>query len=102
MYTFDDRGESVTLRPENTASLVRAYIEHNVNQQEPETKWWYLGPMFRRERQQRGRYRQFPQIGVDAAWHPAARIATGPNAMRPCRQSVFGPSLFPHLSALCG
>src|SRR5207302_1460688 len=41
MYTFDDKGESVTMRPENTASLVRAYIEHNVNQQEPETKWWY-------------------------------------------------------------
>ena len=74
MYTFDDRGESVTLRPENTASLVRAYIEHNVNQQEPETKWWYLGPMFRRERQQRGRYRQFTQIGVEAVGNPGPRI----------------------------
>src|SRR5205823_8854080 len=73
-YTFDDRGESVTLRPENTASLVRAYIEHNVNQQEPETKWWYLGPMFRRERQQRGRYRQFTQIGVEAVGNPGPRI----------------------------
>src|SRR5205085_8323184 len=41
MYTFDDRGDSLTMRPENTASLVRAYVEHNVNQQEPETKWWY-------------------------------------------------------------
>jgi histidyl-tRNA synthetase len=74
MYTFDDRGESVTLRPENTASLVRAYVEHNVNQQEPETKWWYAGPMFRRERQQRGRYRQFTQIGIEAFGSPGPRI----------------------------
>jgi histidyl-tRNA synthetase len=64
----------LTLRPENTASLVRAYVEHNVNQQEPETKWWYLGPMFRRERQQRGRYRQFTQIGVEAFGSPGPRI----------------------------
>ncbi|MGE5049774.1 MAG: histidine--tRNA ligase, partial [Deltaproteobacteria bacterium] len=74
MYTFDDRGDSVTMRPENTASLVRAYVEHNVNQQEPETKWWYLGPMFRRERQQRGRYRQFTQIGVEAFGSVGPRI----------------------------
>jgi len=74
MYTFDDHGDSLTLRPENTASLVRAYVEHNVNQQEPETKWWYLGPMFRRERQQRGRYRQFTQIGVEAFGSPGPRI----------------------------
>jgi len=74
MYTFDDRGDSVTMRPENTASLVRAYVEHNVNQQEPETKWWYLGPMFRRERQQRGRYRQFTQIGVEAFGSAGPRI----------------------------
>jgi histidyl-tRNA synthetase len=74
MYTFDDRGDSLTMRPENTASLVRAYVEHNVNQQEPETKWWYLGPMFRRERQQRGRYRQFTQIGVEAFGSPGPRV----------------------------
>jgi histidyl-tRNA synthetase len=74
MYTFDDRGESVTLRPEGTASLVRAYVEHNVSQQEPETRWWYLGPMFRRERQQRGRYRQFTQIGIEAFGSPGPRI----------------------------
>jgi histidyl-tRNA synthetase len=53
---------------------VRAYVEHNVNQQEPETKWWYLGPMFRRERQQRGRYRQFTQIGIEAFGSPGPRI----------------------------
>jgi histidyl-tRNA synthetase len=74
MYTFDDHGDSLTMRPENTASLVRAYLEHNVYQQEPETKWWYLGPMFRRERQQRGRYRQFTQIGVEAFGSPGPRI----------------------------
>ncbi len=66
MYTFDDHGQSVSMRPEGTASLVRSYVEHNVQQIEPDTKWWYLGPMFRRERQQRGRYRQFTQVGVEA------------------------------------
>ncbi|MCA1828497.1 MAG: histidine--tRNA ligase [Myxococcales bacterium] len=74
MYTFEDHGDKVSMRPENTASLVRAYVEHNVNQQEPETKWWYLGPMFRRERQQRGRYRQFTQIGIEAFGSPGPRI----------------------------
>ncbi len=74
MYTFDDHGDRVTMRPENTASLVRAYVEHNVNQHEPETKWWYLGPMFRRERQQRGRYRQFTQIGIEAFGSPGPRV----------------------------
>ena len=74
MYTFDDHGDSVTMRPENTASLVRAYVEHNVNQQEPETRWFYIGPMFRRERQQRGRYRQFTQIGIEAFGSPGPRI----------------------------
>jgi histidyl-tRNA synthetase len=62
------------MRPENTASLVRAYLEHNVNQLEPETKWWYVGPMFRRERQQRGRYRQFTQIGLEAFGSPGPRV----------------------------
>src|SRR5712692_10071444 len=74
MYTFDDKGDSLTLRPEGTAALVRAYVEHNVNQHEPETKWWYLGPMFRRERQQRGRYRQFTQIGIEAFGSPGPRV----------------------------
>jgi histidyl-tRNA synthetase len=74
MYTFDDHGDSVSMRPENTASLVRAYVEHNVKEGEPETKWWYLGPMFRRERQQRGRYRQFTQIGIEAFGSPGPRI----------------------------
>src|SRR5438552_2498016 len=75
MYTFEDRdGTQVSMRPEGTASLVRAYVEHAVQQQEPETKWWYAGPMFRHERQQRGRYRQFTQIGVEALGSAGPRI----------------------------
>ena len=65
MYTFDDRdGSSLTLRPENTASVIRAYIEHRLDQRPGVQKLYYLGPMFRRERPQKGRYRQFYQIGA--------------------------------------
>lgn len=66
MYTFPDRnGDSLTLRPEGTASCVRACLEHGLihNQQR---KLWYIGPMFRHERPQKGRYRQFHQFGVEA------------------------------------
>src|SRR6202140_4489558 len=67
MYTFDDRdGTSVTLRPENTASVIRAYIEHRLDQKPGVQKLYYMGPMFRRERPQKGRYRQFFQIGAEA------------------------------------
>ncbi|MBZ5578359.1 MAG: histidine--tRNA ligase [Acidobacteriia bacterium] len=67
MYTFDDRdGTSLTLRPENTASVIRAYIEHRLDQQPGVRKLYYMGPMFRRERPQKGRYRQFYQIGAEA------------------------------------
>jgi histidyl-tRNA synthetase len=67
MYTFDDRdGSSLTLRPENTASVMRAYIEHRLDQQPGVQKLYYIGPMFRRERPQAGRYRQFYQIGAEA------------------------------------
>ena len=65
MYTFEDRnGDSLTLRPEGTASCVRAGLEHGLlfNQTQ---KLWYAGPMFRHERPQKGRYRQFHQIGVE-------------------------------------
>lgn len=66
MYTFQDRDErSVTLRPEGTAGAVRAYLEHAAFEQDPIVKWFYLGPMFRHERPQRGRLRQFHQIGVE-------------------------------------
>ena len=67
MYTFDDRdGSSLTLRPENTASVIRAYIEHRLDQRPGVQKLYYIGPMFRRERPQKGRYRQFFQIGAEA------------------------------------
>src|SRR6202046_986290 len=67
MYTFDDRdGSSLTLRPEATASVMRAYIEHRLDQRPGVQKLYYIGPMFRRERPQKGRYRQFFQIGAEA------------------------------------
>src|SRR5712672_2579592 len=67
MYTFQDRDESsLTLRPENTAGVMRAYIEHRLDQQPGVKKLYYMGPMFRRERPQKGRYRQFYQIGAEA------------------------------------
>ena len=67
MYTFTDQGEvNLTLRPEGTAPVVRAYLEHQMAAQFPFVKVYYLGPMFRRERPQSGRYRQFHQIGVEA------------------------------------
>ncbi|MEC5343068.1 histidine--tRNA ligase [Brenneria populi] len=65
MYTFEDRnGDSLTLRPENTASCVRAGIEHGILYNQ-EQRLWYCGPMFRHERPQKGRYRQFHQIGCE-------------------------------------
>lgn len=67
MYTFKDRAErSLTLRPENTAACVRAFIEHSVAGGILPVKWYYLGPMFRYDRPQAGRYRQFHQFGVEA------------------------------------
>jgi histidyl-tRNA synthetase len=66
MYTFDDRdGRSVSLRPEGTASAVRAYVENAQWNKEPITRWYYIGPMFRHERAQRGRLRQFFQVGAE-------------------------------------
>ncbi len=67
MYTFTDQGqESLTLRPEGTAPVVRAYLEHHMAAKVPLVKVYYVGPMFRRERPQGGRYRQFHQLGVEA------------------------------------
>jgi len=66
MYTFEDRnGDSLTLRPEGTASCVRACMEHGLLHNQVQ-RLWYAGPMFRHERPQKGRYRQFHQIGVEA------------------------------------
>src|SRR3974377_107895 len=67
MYTFEDRdGSSLTLRPGATASVMRSYIEHRMDQEPGLRKLYYIGPMFRRERPQKGRFRQFYQIGAEA------------------------------------
>jgi histidyl-tRNA synthetase len=67
MYTFPDRkGDFITLRPEATASIVRAYIQHKMYADDPVRKFYLTGPMFRRERPQKGRYRQFYQLDVEA------------------------------------
>jgi histidyl-tRNA synthetase len=67
MYTFQDRsGDSLTLRPEMTASVVRAYIQHDLGEQLPLVKQYYIGPTFRQERPQAGRLRQFHQFGAEA------------------------------------
>lgn len=66
MYTFQDRkGRSITMRPENTASVVRAYVEHQMHQRARVNRLFYIGPMFRYERPQKGRYRQFFQTGAE-------------------------------------
>jgi histidyl-tRNA synthetase len=66
MYVFEDKGEELlALRPEGTAGTVRAFVEHGCHVEGPQ-KWFYMGPMFRRERPQKGRYRQFHQIGCEA------------------------------------
>jgi histidyl-tRNA synthetase len=77
MYTWEDRGraesdkgQSLTLRPENTAGVVRAYIEHKMAETGMLEKLFYIGPQFRRERPQRGRYRQFWQIGAEVLGPP--------------------------------
>lgn len=71
MYTFTDKGgTSITLRPELTASIVRSHIQNNFQQISPTTKLWYHGPLFRQERPQKGRYRQFHQFGAEAIGSP--------------------------------
>ncbi|WP_129126888.1 histidine--tRNA ligase [Geomonas oryzae] len=66
MYSFEDKGgNKVTLRPEGTASVMRAYVEHKMHALDPVARLYYMGPMFRYERPQKGRYRQFHQIGAE-------------------------------------
>jgi histidyl-tRNA synthetase len=73
MYTFTDRGDrSVTLRPENTAGVARAYVEHAMAQAGRPWKLYYIGPQFRYERPQKGRYREFRQIGAEILGDPTA------------------------------
>ncbi len=78
MYTFTDAGgESLTLRPEGTAPIARAFLSHSLQRELP-LKWTYSGPMFRRERPQKGRYRQFYQIGCEflGVENPVADVET--------------------------
>ncbi len=70
MYSFRHHDEDLTLRPEGTAGAARAYLEHAVHAKEPTSRWWYSGPMFRAERPQRGRYRQFSQLGAEIFGDP--------------------------------
>ena len=79
MFTWEDKGraaseksQSLTLRPENTAGVVRAYIEHQLDKAGKLQKLYYIGPQFRRERPQKGRYRQFYQIGAEIIGPPSA------------------------------
>src|SRR5690349_9644517 len=79
MFTWEDRAraqsekaQSLTLRPENTAGVVRAYIEHKMGDAGKLQKLYYMGPQFRRERPQKGRYRQFYQIGAEVLGPPTA------------------------------
>jgi histidyl-tRNA synthetase len=75
MYTFVDKGDDrLTIRPEGTASAVRAYVEHKIHAAEPIAKWWYLGSMFRRERPARGRLRQFTQAGLECFGDPGPHV----------------------------
>ena len=67
LFRFEDRGaHEIALRPEGTAAIVRAYLEHNLHKTQGFAKLFYLGPMFRAERPQAGRFRQFHQFGVEA------------------------------------
>ncbi|HAP34706.1 MAG TPA: histidine--tRNA ligase [Bacteroidetes bacterium] len=73
MYTFEDRSkDSITLRPEGTASVMRSFIQNNLGESQPLTKVYYIGPMFRQERPQAGRLRQFHQFGAEAIGSPTA------------------------------
>ena len=74
MYTFEDKGgTSLTLRPEMTASVIRSFIQHNVGNESQLSKFYYIGPVFRQERPQAGRFRQFHQFGIEAlgSQHPS-------------------------------
>jgi histidyl-tRNA synthetase len=128
MYTFEDRdGGSLTLRPEATAGIVRAVVEHSLHQHDPALKVYALGPMFRRERPQKGRYRQFHQVDVEAfgvsqpaidveiielslAYLEACGLAgcelvlnsVGDRSCRPAYVETLRRALAGHRSRLCG
>jgi len=127
MYTFADRGgESLTLRPEATASLMRAYVEHSLGAKSSLVKLYLIGPMFRHERPQSGRFRQFHQIDVEAVGSPGPAVdaevvallhhlleawglrgillhlnTIGDPACRPAYRQAFVAYAEAHRSALC-
>ena len=89
MYTFQDQGKrSLTLRPEGTAGAVRAYLEHNLGEKSPLVKLYYLGSMFRQERPQKGRMREFHQFGIEAigSADPAVDAEQIEMGVRICRE----------------
>jgi histidyl-tRNA synthetase len=128
MYTFADRkGRSLTLRPENTAPVARAYIEHQMHRRSEIERLYYVGPMFRYERPQKGRMRQFSQIGVEVFGSDHAVIdaetlhmlvlyldrigirpvrvtlnSVGCEACRPGYREVLRAFLMPHRDRMCG
>ena len=127
MYTFPDRGgEMITLRPEGTASVVRAYIEHKLYNPPSLIKLYYMGPMFRYERPQAGRFRQFYQIGIEAMGSASPMVdvevmtllldffrelgitglkleinSLGCPECRPQYREALKTAIRPHLEALC-
>src|SRR5574342_321982 len=127
MYTFEDRGgESLTLRPEATASLMRAYAEHSLAARSSLVKFYLIGPMFRHERPQSGRFRQFHQIDVEAVGSPGPAVdaevvallhhlleawgltgillhvnSIGDRTCRPAYRAAFVAYLQGHREALC-
>ncbi len=91
MYTFLDRGnEYLTMRPEATASVIRAYIEHHIYEKDPVAKLFTIGPMFRRERPQKGRFRQFHQINVEFLGQEDPRVDAELMSMLMCLLSDVG------------
>jgi histidyl-tRNA synthetase len=74
MFTFERSKESLTMRPEGTAGAARAYVTNKVHAREPISRWYYLGPMFRAEQPQRGRYRQFYQAGCEVFGDPGPLV----------------------------
>ncbi len=90
MYTFTPGSDTITLRPEGTAGVVRAYLQHNLHKQGGLEKLWYAGPMFRRERPQKGRQRQFHQVGVEAIGSADPLLDAEVVAMGPAYYEALG------------
>jgi histidyl-tRNA synthetase len=95
MYTFTDRGgDSITLKPEVTASVIRAFIQNNLGEQQPLTKVYYISPAFRQERPQAGRLRQFHQFGAEAIGGANAEVDAEVIALSAAIYDKFGINEF--------